>query len=268
MKSVPGYVGRAGLALLAFSALATGGCVLLPAMSDSHVTADEVIVCRLRPREPDEPVFLPLDRGLGVDDVLKLAAKAGAFWIRKTAAEFGGEYGAERSLSNAVRLQPQTNVFGRPFMERRINQTLQVERYAEGRRCLALLVDFISERPEGSETSYFRMVPRSLIFSAAKARMSGRLPSLLKADRINLTVGLTVILPDGRLREGQTRYEHTITIPEVKPGDKLIFGGEAGGAWVSMPFEVTSEGPMAVNVHITEGNPVAKPLRKAADAMK
>ncbi len=267
MKSVHGCVGRGRLALMAFAALAAGGCRLLPDLPDSHVTADEVIVCRLRPREPDEPVFLALDRGLGADDVLKLAAKAGAYWIRKTADEFGGEYGADRSLDDAVRLRPQTNALGRPFLERRINQTLQVERFAEGRRCLALLVDFVSERPEGSETSYFRIRPRSLIFNAAKARMTGRMSSLLKGDRINLTVVLTAILPDGRLREGQTRYEHTIVLRDLKPGDKVVFGDEDGGAWVSLPFEVTSEGPMTVKVHVTESNPVGKPLRKAADAM-
>jgi len=255
---------------LGISPVLLSGCSttrLFPRLPGSEVKKDEVVLLTLRAREPNEPDIPVLSRGFGLDELKDLLANS-AYILQNEAQKYRAAYEAQSLNTYAIALNEKTNKLGQAVVEKRIDQVATLERIAEGKRAMILVVDFLPLEVEGASASYFQIQPRALVCYAAKAKMTRRFINWLKADRINVLVTVKATFPDSRQPEGKAEYSHVFEIPDVKLGDKRSFVQGDRRKFTSIPFEVPSEGPMLVSVSVVEYNELETKMTALAKKIK
>jgi hypothetical protein len=104
----------------------------------------------------------------------------------------------------------------------------------------------------------------------AKAKLLKRnIPFCKKADKLTMTVLVTVIFPDASKIGGKAQYMHSFTVKDLvpaKPADEPVDLSKS--KYVSDFFPIPSDGPVTVKVEVLEYNELEKWLSKAAKSLR
>jgi len=231
---------------LAFSVIAialalTAGC----ATSKSAQRTPEATTIVLQEPPNTMPKF-------GVTEGVKLIRLALGFGLRELSKDYEGQYGASVLSPNAVQLTP-------PL--RTLHKQVVFERTVADKPAAKFVATLTPVTPPNSAISYFQILPEHFDLPLSKAKATNFLRPLLHADRLNVTIEVQTIFPDGRQPGGLAKYVHVVRVSGIIPGESRVL------TQPSPIYEVPSEGPVTVTVTVTEVNQMAGWLRWLAGLM-
>jgi len=222
--------------------LLTSGCMTIP---NTNMKKPEMVTVSIREIPGDKNL-----RGSFINEAISIGRIIGSFAIREFAKEYNGDYSATVMSTNAIALND----------GRKLNKELYLERTVSEKPAAILVVDLVQVPIDNSKIPYFQMRPHSLTFNQSKAKMTNFLKPFLHANCVDLTVDIALMFPDGRQPDGQAIYRHSFVISDLKVGQTRDLS-----KFMSPVFEIPSDGPMIVDIRLTEKNTMGGFLRTIAN---
>ena len=189
-----------------------------------------------------------------ISEAIVVARLAAGIVLNEFSKEYIGSYSATILSTNGVVLTP----------KRVLDKQIFFERFVDKQPAAFLTADLVPI-PSGGNLGYFQIQPRSLHFERSKAKMTNFLAPLLHANRVNLNVDITLVFPDARISGGLAKYHYAFNVKNLKVGEDRDLTKFVKHSPV---FEVPSDGPIIVDVQLTEYNNMNGVLRWMANAVK
>lgn len=224
--------------------LLLSGCFTLP---HTNCKSPETITLTITDR-PTSKMKLSL-----VNEGIVIAKLVGKFILNNEAKQYEATYSSQCISPNIVSLTPIRKLDKRLILQRNYTNDVAVK----------WVLDIVPIIITNSTRGYCQIQPQYVDFNMSKAKMTGFLSPILKADRINIDITITLQFASAQFQNGLSQYVHTFTLKDVQVGKSIDLT-----RFVSPIYEVASDGPMLININVKESNRMAGWLRSIANTLK
>ena len=188
-----------------------------------------------------------------VNEGIVVAKLVGGIVLNYEAKQYEATYTSTSIVANAVSLTPIRKLDKRLILQRNYTNDVAVK----------WVLDIVPIIITNSTRGYCQIQPQYVDFNMSKAKMTGFLSPILKADRINIDITITLQFASAQFQNGLSQYVHTFTLKDVQVGKSIDLT-----RFVSPIYEVASDGPMLININVKESNRMAGWLRSIANTLK
>ena len=168
--------------LLVFLILLTG-CMTL---DHTNCKKPEQIILTVQDRPSNKMKLSFVNEGIAI------ARFVGNIVLNEEAKQYEATYTATNTFANIVVLTP----------IRKLDKRLTLERLYKNESATKWTIDLVPIIVTNSSRGYCQIQPQSVTFNLAKAKMTGFLSPILKADRVNLEVTITLQFSSEHFQNG------------------------------------------------------------------